>query len=58
MTKGEDTKLAILEIGLDMASRLGLEAVSIGALAKATDMSKSGLFAHFQSKENLQVYPF
>ena len=55
MTKGEDTKLAILEIGLDMASRLGLEAVSIGALAKATDMSKSGLFAHFQSKENLQL---
>lgn len=45
----------ILEIGLEMASRLGLEAVSIGALAKAADMSKSGLFAHFQSKENLQI---
>ncbi len=54
MTKGEDTKLMILEVGLDMASQLGLEAVSIGALAKATSMSKSGLFAHFQSKENLQ----
>lgn len=54
MTKGEDTKLMILEAGLDMASRLGLEDVSIGALAKATHMSKSGLFAHFQSKENLQ----
>ena len=54
MTKGEDTKLMILEVGLDMASRLGLDAVSIGALAKATHMSKSGLFAHFQSKENLQ----
>ncbi len=54
MTKGEDTKLMILEVGLDMASQLGLEAVSIGALAKATRMSKSGLFAHFQSKENLQ----
>jgi AcrR family transcriptional regulator len=54
MTKGEDTKLMILEIGLDMASQLGLEAVTIGALAKATGMSKSGLFAHFQSKENLQ----
>jgi len=37
-----------------MASQLGLESVSIGALAKATKMSKSGLFAHFQSKENLQ----
>jgi AcrR family transcriptional regulator len=54
MTKGEDTKLMILEAGLEMASRLGLEDVSIGALAKETHMSKSGLFAHFQSKENLQ----
>ena len=54
MTKGEDTKLMILEVGLDMASQLGLEAVTIGVLAKATQMSKSGLFAHFQSKVNLQ----
>lgn len=54
MTKGEDTKLMILDMGLDMASQLGLESVSIGELAKATRMSKSGLFAHFQSKENLQ----
>lgn len=55
MTKGVDTKLNILEIGLDVASRLGLEAVTIGDLAKAAKMSKSGLFAHFQSKENLQI---
>jgi AcrR family transcriptional regulator len=55
MTKGEDTKEMILDIGLEMASRLGLEAVSIGGLAKAAEMSKSGLFAHFQSKENLQI---
>ena len=55
MTKGEDTKLSILETGLDMASRVGLEAVTIGSLAGAIDMSKSGLFAHFQSKENLQI---
>jgi AcrR family transcriptional regulator len=54
MTKGEDTKQMILEAGLDMASQFGLEDVSIGALAKETHMSKSGLFAHFQSKENLQ----
>ena len=54
MTKGEDTKSMILDAALDMASRLGLEAVSIGELAKVTGMSKSGLFAHFQSKENLQ----
>ena len=54
MRKGADTKEMILEIGLDMASQVGLEAVSIGELAKAAGMSKSGLFAHFQSKENLQ----
>lgn len=47
--------MAILEAGLDVASRLGLEAVTIGTLAKATGMSKSGLFAHFQSKEKLQI---
>jgi AcrR family transcriptional regulator len=38
-----------------MASQLGLECVTIGNLAKATNLSKSGLFAHFQSKENLQI---
>jgi len=38
-----------------MATQLSLESVSIGNLAKATRMSKSGLFAHFQSKENLQI---
>lgn len=55
MTKGEDTKQIILKAGLDMASRVGLESVTIGNLAKATNMSKSGLFAHFQSKEKLQI---
>lgn len=55
MTKGNETKNAILDTALDMASELGLEGVTIGILAKATKMSKSGLFAHFQSKENLQV---
>jgi len=55
MSKGTDTRGNILDVGLDLASRLGLEAVTIGVLAKATGMSKSGLFAHFQSKENLQV---
>jgi len=55
MTKGTDTKQFILETGLDMASRVGLESVTIGELAKATGMSKSGLFAHFKSKENLQI---
>ncbi len=55
MTKGIETKTAILDTALDMTSELGLEGVTIGILAKATKMSKSGLFAHFQSKENLQV---
>lgn len=55
MTKGKDTKNIILDAGLEMASQLGLENVTIGALAKATNMSKSGLFAHFNSKENLQI---
>ena len=47
--------MAILEAGLQMASQFGLEGVSIGSLAKTINMSKSGLFAHFQSKENLQI---
>jgi AcrR family transcriptional regulator len=55
VTKGKDTKNIILDAGLEMASQLGLENVTIGALAKATNMSKSGLFAHFNSKENLQI---
>ena len=55
MAKGEDTKLIVLEAGLDMASQLGLECVTIGNLAKTTNMSKSGVFAHFQSKEKLQI---
>jgi AcrR family transcriptional regulator len=55
MKKGDETKLTILQAGLEMASLYGLEGVSIGSLAKTTNMSKSGLFAHFQSKENLQI---
>ena len=55
MKKGDLRRQAILEAGLKMASSVGLEAVTIGGLAKATGMSKSGLFAHFQSKENLQM---
>lgn len=55
MKKKADVKLVILEAGLEMAGRLSLESVTIGGLAKATNMSKSGLFGHFQSKENLQI---
>jgi len=55
MAKGKDTKSTIIETGLEISSQLGLECVTIGNLAKEMKMSKSGLFAHFQSKENLQI---
>lgn len=55
MVKKKDTKTNIIETGLEIASQLGLENVTIGNLAKEMQMSKSGLFAHFQSKENLQI---
>lgn len=55
MTKGEDTQRRILDVALKMVSRDGLEQLSIGNLAAETGMSKSGLFAHFGSKEQLQL---
>ena len=55
MKKGEQTKQNILGIALNQASVLGLGSISIGMLAKQSGMSKSGLFAHFNSKENLQL---
>src|SRR5262245_13406932 len=54
-TKGEQTRAAILDEALKIASRLGLEGLTIGSLADATGMSKSGLFAHFGSREDLQL---
>jgi AcrR family transcriptional regulator len=53
--KGEVTKGAILDDAVQLASRVGLKAMSIGSLAEHTAMSKSGLFAHFRSKEQLQL---
>ena len=55
LTKGERTRSAILETATDLASQEGLEALSVGRLADATGMSKSGLFAHFGSKEELHL---
>ena len=55
MAKRNDTKTAILKTALQMASKLGLECITIGDLAKKMNLSKSGLFAHFKSKENLQL---
>jgi AcrR family transcriptional regulator len=54
-TKGQRTRNSILEIAAALATEEGLEPLSIGRLAEATAMSKSGLFAHFGSKEELQL---
>ena len=53
--KGQQTRAAILEAALGQASHMGLEGLSIGALAELTQMSKSGVFAHFGSREELQI---
>src|SRR5690348_14612111 len=54
-TKGERTRQDIVDRALALAGEVGLEGVSIGVLAAATGLSKSGLFAHFKSKEALQL---
>ena len=53
--KGQQTRATILEAALALASQMGLEGLSIGALAEVTGMSKSGVFAHFGSREELQI---
>lgn len=53
--KGQQTKAAIVDAALALATQIGLEGLSIGALADATQMSKSGVFAHFGSREELQI---
>ena len=55
MSKGEQTRTAILDDALRLASQVGFEGLTIGQLADTTGMSKSGLFAHFRSKEQLQL---
>jgi AcrR family transcriptional regulator len=52
-SKGERTRAAILDAALRLVSSSGLEGLTIGTLADATGMSKSGLFAHFGSREEL-----
>jgi AcrR family transcriptional regulator len=54
-SKGEGTRRSILDQALRLASTKGLEQLSIGLLAGAAGLSKSGLFAHFRSKEQLQL---
>jgi AcrR family transcriptional regulator len=55
MRKGEMTRVAILDVALELASRDGLEGLTIGVLADRMNMSKSGVFAHFGSREDLQM---
>lgn len=55
MSKGEQTRAAILDAALAQASEFGFESLTIGALAERAGLSKSGLFAHFGSREELQI---
>lgn len=55
MTKGADTRHAVLEHAVALASRVGLGGLTIGTLADELNLSKSGLFGHFRSKEALQI---
>jgi len=55
MRKGDATREAILDHAVALARTVGLEGLTIGRLAEDLDLSKSGLFAHFKSKEALQV---
>jgi AcrR family transcriptional regulator len=56
MRKGEQTRTLILNEAVAHASQVGLEGLSIGALATRLNLSKSGLFAHFGSKQDLQLF--
>lgn len=53
--KGAATRDVVLDTAVTIAGRIGLSGLTIGMLATATGMSKSGLFAHFGSKETLQL---
>jgi AcrR family transcriptional regulator len=55
LQKGQQTKLAIVDAALGLATQIGLEGLSIGAVAEVMRMSKSGVFAHFGSREELQI---
>jgi AcrR family transcriptional regulator len=55
MSKGETTRAAILDRATELARTVGVEGLTIGRLADQLSLSKSGLFAHFGSKEALQV---
>src|SRR5262245_7068915 len=53
--KGDETRMAVLDQAVALSRRVGLSGLTIGSLAEQTQLSKSGLFAHFRSKEALQL---
>src|SRR5262249_53936600 len=53
--KGDETKLAVLGEAGEGVRRAGLSGLTIGSLAERAQLSKSGLFGHFRSKEALQL---
>jgi AcrR family transcriptional regulator len=55
VSKGEETRAAVLEQAMSVARRVGLSGLTIGSLAEQAELSKSGLFGHFRSKEALQL---
>ena len=55
MLKGQQTKATIVDAAMGLATHLGLEGLSIGVVAEVAQMSKSGVFAHFGSREELQI---
>lgn len=55
MSKSQETRAAILDVALAVASRDGLEGLTIGKIADASGLSKSGVFARFGSREDLQI---
>ena len=55
MGKGDETRTAVLDQAVEVARRAGLSGLTIGSLAQQAELSKSGLFGHFRSKEALQL---
>jgi AcrR family transcriptional regulator len=55
MGKGDETRTAVLDRAVEVARRVGLSGLTIGSLAEQAELSKSGLFGHFRSKEALQL---
>ena len=55
MGKGDETRAAVLDQAVEVARRVGLSGLTIGSLAEQAELSKSGLFGHFRSKEALQL---